>query len=110
MILMLTVLLIFMGCHNDIAKYYDFERDTPKWLKEKIDSISTQPYYFGTVVNRYRWNSNYLFEFTIPVSSCMFCAIYYYDGTKNKFPDNQSLQNYIDTRTDRILVWKYPAK
>ena len=109
-ILIFTFLFIFIGCHNNIVESYDFERDTPEWLKVKIDSISTKTYYFGTVVNRYKWNNNYLFEFTIPLSSCVLCELYYYDGTKNKFTDDKTVLSYINTRTDKVFVWKYPDK
>ncbi|MDR3665327.1 MAG: hypothetical protein P4L35_00665 [Ignavibacteriaceae bacterium] len=103
-------LITLIGCNSSVVESFSFERDTPAWLKIKIDSISTQKYYWGTVINRYKWNNNYLFEFTIPVSSCMFCDIYFYDGTKNKFIDAKAVQSYINTRTDKVFVWKYPTR
>ena len=102
--------ITLIGCKSNVVESYNFEKDTPEWLKIKLDSISTQTYYAGTVVNRYKWNNNYLFEFSIPFSSCMLCEIYYYDGTKNKFTDDKAVQSYINTRTDKVFIWKYPGE
>jgi len=99
-----------ISCQSNLVESFIYERDTPEWLKVKIDSISTQKYYIGSVVNRYKWNNNYFFEFTIPFSSCILCELYYYDGTKTDFLNDNSVQNYLNNRTDKVLVWKYPGK
>jgi hypothetical protein len=33
-----------------------------------------------------------------------------YDGRKNKFTDDKAVQSYINTRTDKVFVWKYPDR
>ena len=45
------LLLAFISCNKgDITQPYDYERDTPVWLKEKIDSISVNQFYHGAKV------------------------------------------------------------
>ena len=41
--------IIFLGCQNNSSvEPYNYEKDTPVWLKTKIDSMSTnEKYYFG---------------------------------------------------------------
>ena len=109
MILILPILFfLLISCQSKSVEAFNFDRDCPEWLKIKIDSISTQSYYTGTVVNRYKWNDSYLFEFNIPLSSCMLCELYYIDGTKTNFPDDNTLQEYINNRTEKVFVWEYP--
>lgn len=102
--------LTTFSCRNYIVESYDYDRDTPSWLKSKIDSIynSGRNFYFGTEVNRYKWKNNLLFEFHIPLSSCSLCELYYYDGTKTYFSDDKVVQDYINNKSDKVLVWKWP--
>ncbi|HEY6436795.1 MAG TPA: hypothetical protein VIY47_09395, partial [Ignavibacteriaceae bacterium] len=69
------LLLTFLSCQkNNTIESYNYEKDTPVWLKEKIDSTSANPnYYFGTHVYRYEWNGKFIYHFSIPVSSCVYC-------------------------------------
>ena len=111
--LILSIFLFtFISCKNSVVESYVYERDTPEWLKIKIDSIltSNRNYYHGTEVNRYKWKNNFLFEFNIPLSSCLLCELYYYDGTKTNFPDDKTVLDYLNNRSDKIFVWRYPDK
>jgi len=104
--------LTFLSCQNNVSENYNYEKDTPAWLKTKIDSIvsTDRKYYFGTQVCRYKWEDSLLFEFKIPLSSCALCELYYYNGTKTNFPNDSTVQNYINNRTDKLLVWKWPEQ
>lgn len=102
-------LFTFIGCQSNLVGTYVFERDTPVWLKVKIDSMLTQEYYWGTVVYRYKWKDKYYFQFTIPVSSTVF-TLYNYDGTKTDLPDVKSFEDYWKNKTDSVFIWKYPRK
>jgi len=105
-------LFTLICCQNNVIASFNYEKDTPGWLKVKIDSIytSNNDYYFGTEVFRYKWNDNFLFEIHIPLSSCVLCELYYYNGVKTNFTDEKTVQNYLNNRTDKVLVWKYPDK
>jgi len=48
------LLLLIIGCQgNQGTNDFDFEKDTPEWLKAKINSISERSDYLGTKVYRY---------------------------------------------------------
>jgi hypothetical protein len=46
--------IAFLSCQkNNVVEFFNYERDTPVWLKAKIDSMSTDNYYFNSKVYRY---------------------------------------------------------
>jgi len=48
------LILVFTSCNKgNITESYNYERDTPFWLKEKIDSMSVNQLYYGAKVYRY---------------------------------------------------------
>lgn len=106
-----TVLLFtFIACQDKGVEPFLYESDTPSWLKDKIDYMSTNKDYGGTVVYRYEWKKNYVFHITIPISSCAMCDIYDNSGNKINFSENGKLQDYLDNRTSPVLVWEYSIK
>lgn len=106
-----TVLLFtFIACQDKGVEPFLYESDTPSWLKDKIDYMSTNKDYGGTVVYRYEWKKNYVFHITIPISSCAMCDIYDNSGNKINFSENGKLQDYLDNRTLPVLVWEYSIK
>jgi hypothetical protein len=102
--------VVIIEYKSNSVKPYNYERDTPAWLKVKIDSITAthRDYYYGTKVYRYKWKGTFLFEFDIPLSSCVLCELYYYDGTKTNFPDSNTVSDYENNKTDKMFIWKYP--
>ena len=113
MILVISLFpIIFIRCQNNTVSNYNYKKDTPEWLKTKIDSMvsSSNKYYWGTRVFRYEWNDTLLFEFDIPASSCKSCELYYYDGTRIKFPDYSTGQDYLFNRKNKLLIWEWPEK
>ena len=113
MILVISLIpIIFINCQNNTVSNYNYEKDTPAWLMAKIDSMvsSKHKFYWGTRVFRYEWNDSLLFEFNIPLSSCALCELYYYNGTKTKFPDSSTGQDYWLNRKNKLLIWRWPDK
>jgi hypothetical protein len=103
------VFLVFISCNNsDITEPYNYERDTPVWLKEKIDSLSVNQLYYGAKVYRYTWNRNYIYHITVPIWSCIYCELYDYYGNKIKFTDNE-FSDFFNNKTDEILVWEWSS-
>ena len=103
------LLLAFISCNKgDITQPYDYERDTPVWLKEKIDSISVNQFYHGAKVYRYTWNRNYVYHIMIPISSCIYCELYDYYGNKIEFTENE-FSDFLNNKTDETLVWEWPS-
>ena len=98
---------LLLSCQNNIVQTYNYDQDTPAWLKSKIDSMITsgKNYYFGTEVNRYKWKDSMLVEFNIPLSSCMLCELYYYHGTKTDFKNDNTVLDYMNNKTDKVLIW-----
>lgn len=83
LIILFLFLPAFTGCKlENITEPFNYERDVPIWLKAKIDSISTDPFYVGTQVYRNECNGIYIYYFAIPVSSCAYCEVYDPNGKK----------------------------
>lgn len=85
-IIISSFLFLFMlNCQKENSmEPFDYERDTPTWLKAKIDSISSNPEYFGTKVYRYEWKGYLVYHIEIPISSCAYCELYDQKGKKLK--------------------------
>ena len=100
-----------IGCQNDNSvEPFKYERDTPAWLKVKIDSMSTNHFYVGSQVFRHVWHNNYTYYIFIPVSSCVYCEVYNENGEKIKFTGDNMLQDYLNNRKNEVLVWQWNAK
>lgn len=98
--------LFLLNCRGDsINAPFDFERDTPQWLKDKIEQISDDKYYIGTTIYRYEWQDNYVYHFDIPVSSCMYCDVFNQAGIKLNFNNDEELLDFINNRKNEIVVW-----
>jgi hypothetical protein len=102
------VLLLLVGCNTDNGVGpFDYGRDTPMWLKEKIEVMSTDTRSFvGTKVYRYNWHGQFVYHISIPLSSCVFCETYDQRGNKIQFTNDAMLQDFLSTRTDQVLVWE----
>lgn len=105
-----VLLFTFIACQDKGVEPFLFERDTPSWLQDKIDYMSTHKEFGGTTIYRYEWKKNYVFDITIPISSCALCDIYDNTGNKINFSENGKLQDYLDNRTSPVLVWGYSIK
>jgi hypothetical protein len=75
-------------------------------VEKKIDSISTNLYYGGTKVYRYKCSGSYIYYFEIPLSSCIYCEIYVQDGHKLSVT-NDMLQDCLNDKKNEVLVWEW---
>lgn len=107
-VILFLLLVVLSSCKKDNSvEPYNYERDTPAWLKAKIDSISTNHFYHGSKVYRHIWHNNYTYYFFIPLSSCMYCEVYYANGDKIKFTDTNMGQDYVNNRKAEVLIWEW---
>ena len=91
----------------NITEPFNYERDTPIWLKEKIISMSTNHDYFGAKVFRYEWHDKFLYHIMIPISSCAYCELYDQNGNKINFSDDETFQDFLINKKNEILVWEW---
>ena len=109
-IILVSFLLFFtfLVCQKDNAvNTYNYKKDAPVWLKEKIDSISTIKYYTGTKVYRYELDNKFIYYFRIPLSSCEYCEVYYQDGSKMNFTNNDVRLDFQNNKKNEVLVWEW---
>jgi hypothetical protein len=98
----------FIGCKKEnVTETFDYQRDTPGWLKEKINLMSGDQQYHGTIVYRYEWKNQYIYYIFIPVSSCAYCELYYQDGSKVKFTNEISSQDFLDNKWNELIIWEW---
>jgi hypothetical protein len=102
-------LLLLLSCIADEGQEpFDYARDTPSWLKEKISLMSsdTRRFYIGTKVYRYDWHRQPVYDIFIPLSSCAYCEVYDQSGNKIQFAGDAMLQDFLSNRTNELLVWE----
>jgi hypothetical protein len=106
-LLFFFLLLTFISCSN--KQVFNYENDTPVWLKTKIDSVTTTnpKYYFGTKVYRYEWNEQYIYHFSIPASSCVYCEVYEQNGKKIQFTNKEVISDFEQNKRNKVLVWDW---
>ena len=100
---------IIVSCKKDSGvEPFDYARDTPLWLKEKITVMSndTTHFYAMTKVYRYQWNAVFIYHISIPLSSCMYCELYDQNGNRMQISNDVMLQHFLGTRTGEILIWE----
>lgn len=103
--IILISLFVLASCQKENSvQPFNYERDTPAWLKVKIDSMATTPYYIGTVVYRYEWHKQFIYHIMIPISSCAYCELYLHDGSKAQLSES-SLSDFLQNRTNEIIIW-----
>lgn len=79
--------------------------ENPDWLNDKIAQMDTADYYFGTEIYLYEWHGDFYYWISIPISSCMMCEFYTYQGDKHVWTDD----NVIDFQKNAIkrkVVWR----
>ena len=109
----ISIAVIFLSafvasCRNHSTEPFDYTKDTPAWLKDKVTLMSsdTAKFYAKTTVYRYSWHSDYVYYISIPLSSCMYCEVYDQTGQKLKFSSDAMLQDFLNNRSDEIIVWQ----
>ncbi len=98
----LLALLVFGACEKQ-----RFEDKNPTWLDQLIEEMEVKPYYGGSYINQYTWQNHFYYEITIPVSSCMYCDVYDYEGNRINWEENE-IDDYLENRSKKLLIWKHP--
>jgi hypothetical protein len=76
----------------------------PVWLNTMISQLENSQVP-GIVIYAYKWNDNYYYYVSNPISSCMYCDIYDYSGVKVTWTDDELLD--FTTYGNRIkAVWQ----
>lgn len=78
-IILIGLAIVITACKKDNEEQIP---ENPKWLNDKIMVMDTAIYYHGTVVTLYKWTNQYYYLLTIPLSSCIMCDFYDYQGIK----------------------------
>jgi len=64
------------------SKNEDDNPVTPVWLTYKIAQMESDDFYYGAKVYLYEWNNASYYWIFVPLSSCMMCEFYDYNGDK----------------------------
>jgi hypothetical protein len=78
-IILIGLIVAIAACTKDNEEQIP---ENPKWLNDKILYMDTAIYNHGTVVTLYKWTNQYYYLLTIPLSSCIMCDFYDYQGEK----------------------------
>jgi hypothetical protein len=103
--LMLFCTLVLLSCKKESKEF----SANPDWLSDKISQMETADYYMGTTVYAYEWNNEYYYLISIPISSCIMCEFYNYQGvkiewTQDKIDDFQKNGKRIKVVWQRDLI------
>jgi hypothetical protein len=79
--------------------------DNPDWLDNKISMMDTNDYYFGTTVYLYKWNNEYYYWISIPISSCVMCEFYTYSGEKFVWTQ-ENIDDFNKNARKVKIVWQ----
>ena len=109
----ISIAILFLSaflasCRNHSTEPFDYSKDAPAWLKDKVTLMSsdTTKFYTKTTVYRYSWHSDYVYQISVPLSSCMYCELYDQTGQKIKITSDAMLQDFLNSRTNEVIVWK----
>ena len=104
-------LIIFAGCQkSNFIEPFNYERDTPAWLKQKIDYMSANQMYYGAKVYRYEWNKEFVYHIVVPISSCAYCEVYDQEGNKITFVNDSMFQGFIENKKNETLIWEWRSR
>jgi hypothetical protein len=98
--------LLIIACHHDNG--VKPAENIPVWLDAKIDSMSGNLYYAGSVICRYTWNKAFVYHIDIPVSSCAYCELYDQRGAKIQITNDAQFKDFLNNKTNAVVIWKWP--
>jgi hypothetical protein len=97
-----------MSCQKEsTTEPFNYEKDTPIWLKSKIDSMSTDPSYTNTIVVRYDWKKEYIYDIFVPINSCRYCLLFNPNGDKVEFSDSMEMLDFENNRNNEVIIWEW---
>jgi hypothetical protein len=74
--------LLFISCEKE-----EKLPPNPEWLNTMISQLEDSPTP-GIVVYAYKWKEDYYYNISNPISSCMFCELYDFQGDKQTWTDD----------------------
>jgi len=104
------LIIVFLSCQNEnINEPYNYERDTPAWLKVKIDSMSINDKYSGVRVYRYDWNEKHIYHIHDFRSSVVIGDLFDQNGNEITLTD-ATLPDFVENKKNEILIWEWKNK
>ncbi|NQT63507.1 MAG: hypothetical protein HQ556_11155 [Candidatus Marinimicrobia bacterium] len=104
------IVLSFGGCEEDKDNsdldYMICGIENPEWFTALVEKAESDPYYYGgSSLIQYEYEGTYIFYFSIPVSSCMYCQIYDCDGNIIELASCDPLLDFIENQSNGTLLW-----
>ena len=88
------------------------KEELPEFLKDRIDYFlgiySEKPMLTGTTIEFFRgkWNKRTVYYFYHSLSSCMFCEVYYSDGTKIDWSNEDRFEGFYSKFSNWVLIYQ----
>ena len=88
------------------------KEELPEFLKDRIDYFfgiySEKPMITGTTIEFFRgkWNKRTVYYFYHSLSSCMFCEVYYSDGTKIDWSNGDNFEDFWSSTTSWAMIYQ----
>ena len=86
------------------AKEDDEFPPNPQWLNAMIEQMQANGFP-GTTVYAYKWNGGYYYHLSIPISSCMYCDFYEYNGAKYQWSQDD-MEDFLKSEKIVKMVWE----
>jgi len=105
-VLMFFLSIMLFSCNKENDEKFP---ENPDWLTEKISQMGTDFYYVGTIVYAYEWNNEYFYLISIPLSSCIMCEFYNYEGEKVEWTQ-EKIDDFQKNGKRIKVVWQRDIK
>ncbi|HLN21075.1 MAG TPA: hypothetical protein VK213_08305 [Bacteroidales bacterium] len=76
----------------------------PEWLNTLISSLESSQVP-GIVIYAYKWNEEYYYQVSNPISSCIYCEMYDYSGVKVNWTDAE-FNDFLSNGKRIKAVWE----
>jgi hypothetical protein len=101
-ILIFLVICLLASCKKENDEKFSIN---PNWLTDKIAQMDTADYYVGTTVYLYEWNNEHYYLISIPLSSCIMCEFYNYQGVKSVWTQD-NIDDFQKNAKRIKIVWQ----
>ena len=101
-ILLILAVILLLSCKKENEEKYPAN---PDWLTVKISQMETPAEYAGTVVYAYEWNNEYYYLISLPLSSCVMCEFYNYQGVKVEWTQ-EKIDDFQKNAKRIKVVWQ----
>lgn len=78
-IFLFIISVLLSSCEKTIQPTFP---ENPSWLNQKITELESGPSYGGIKIDVFIWKDEYYYHILNPISSCLFCEFYTYQGEK----------------------------